>query len=284
MGWPFWAPTQLAQAEQALDLAGLQPGERLVDLGCGDGRVLVVAARRGAIATGVELDPDLAALARRTCEEAGVTATIVEADFSTFPIEADVVFAFLSPAALQRLAPRLAALPAGTRIVTRGFGVPGWVPDEAADRSFLHRVPVRTFRHEVEEPGWENAGVLVGLRSGVLALIGVKLHHPGGAVDVGPANGLERTVSTFAGAEQLDRATAVVVDLEWPPQPAGTVVSGTLEAGGFPPLAVFGVYTDGDTGVWGLRKSGVERVGRALAGTASPARAEAVLDAARRVA
>src|SRR5687767_14701194 len=110
-GWPFWAATSDERIEQALDLAELQPGEHLIDLGCGDGRVLLrAAADRDAKVTGVELDRELASRARALLDALDVGAEVIEADFTTVDLaDVDVVFAYLSPATLQRLESHLAA-------------------------------------------------------------------------------------------------------------------------------------------------------------------------------
>src|SRR5207302_5004295 len=82
VGWPFWAGTSDERVDEALRLAGLRPGERLLDLGCGDGRVLLRAAEAyGATVIGVELDSGLAATARQRLAAAGVDGTVLEADF-----------------------------------------------------------------------------------------------------------------------------------------------------------------------------------------------------------
>jgi hypothetical protein len=109
--------TPVGLIEPLLRLADLQAGKLLVDLGCGDGRVLVEAARRlGARAVGYETDPALVAAGRRRIADAGLdgSVTIIEGDAKTADLaEADVVFAFLPPeavdellvAALQRMKP-----------------------------------------------------------------------------------------------------------------------------------------------------------------------------------
>jgi SAM-dependent methyltransferase len=142
VGWPFWAGTSDERVDEALRLAGLRPGERLLDLGCGDGRVLLRAAEAyGARVSGVELGAGLAATARQRLAAAAVDGTVLEADFELVPIEADVVFAFLSPATLQRLRPRLGVLPSHARVVTTGYPVPGWLPNGLGDRVYLYRLP-----------------------------------------------------------------------------------------------------------------------------------------------
>ena len=84
LGWPFWAGTSDERVDEALRLAELRPGEGLLDLGCGDGRVLLRAAEAyGAKVRGVELDPGLAATARERLAAAGADGTVLEADFET---------------------------------------------------------------------------------------------------------------------------------------------------------------------------------------------------------
>lgn len=122
---------------KALDMARLQPGERLVDLGCGDGRVLVVAAKRyGAYAVGVELNPLLAKLAARECRFAGVwgSVDVVHGDLFSFDVSPfDVVYVYPSPAVVRRLAFKLAAeCREGCRVVVHDHPLPAAEPVAAA--------------------------------------------------------------------------------------------------------------------------------------------------------
>jgi len=102
-----YLPSPESVIRTALELAGLREGERLVDLGCGDGRVLVIAARDyGAYAVGVELNPLLVRLARREARLAGVggAVSIVQGDLFLFDISRfDVVYCYPSPAVTRRL-------------------------------------------------------------------------------------------------------------------------------------------------------------------------------------
>jgi SAM-dependent methyltransferase len=127
-----WVPTSPELVEKMLDLAKVGPSDFVVDLGSGDGRNVIAAAKRGARALGVEYNPDMVALAQRLAAEAGVSdkATFVqgdmfEADFS----EATVLALFLLPDNLERLKPKFNKLKPGSRIVLNTFGVPGWKPD-----------------------------------------------------------------------------------------------------------------------------------------------------------
>jgi SAM-dependent methyltransferase len=279
-GWPFWAATSDDRIGEALRLAGLQPGERLVDLGCGDGRVLLRAAEAfGAEVLGVELDPGLAAIARELLAAAGVGGTVVEADFDAVPIEADVVFAFLSPATLQRLRPRLQALPAHARIVTTGYPVPGWLPNDLGDRVYLYRMPPNDQPVDREQRGWVSAGALVSVTPAAPALVAVKLQTDGGPLRVSVTGaGLDGWLTTRTGADEAAPGEPVVVDLRFEPAPEGTEASGTLEVEGAGLFPLFAVADDGDPGIFGLSESGCDLVADAMA----QGRLASVLDEARR--
>ncbi|MBI4520523.1 MAG: class I SAM-dependent methyltransferase [Gemmatimonadetes bacterium] len=132
-----WVPTPPSLVEKMLDMAEVTPQDFVVDLGSGDGRNVVAAAKRGARALGVEYNPDMVELSRRNAAEAGVgdRATFVqgdmfEADFS----KATVLALFLLPDNLRRLTPKFLDLQPGTRIVGNTFGIGDWLPD-ATERS-----------------------------------------------------------------------------------------------------------------------------------------------------
>lgn len=270
-GWPFWAATSDERIELAFDLAELQPGEHLIDLGCGDGRVLLRAASyRRARVTGVELDPDLAARARALLAEHDIDrATVVEADFSDVDLsDVDVVFAYLSPATLQRLEPHLAAnLRPKARLVTTGYAVPGWEPDGRGERCYLYRPPLTVRPVDRTRRGWDSAGVLVALPPETQTLVGVKLHAHGGRLEVRIADGdLAGVAALRTGADHPDAGDEIVVDVRVDPRPRGTRVAGTLELVGRdePPFGVFAVVDDGPSGVWGLSATGCDAVGAAF--------------------
>lgn len=130
-----WVPTPLALVEKMLDLAELTPKDRLVDLGSGDGVLVIAAAHRGARARGIEYDRGLVAYAKRKAEEAGVSrlttfdrADIFKSDFSG----ATVVTTFLLPSMNLRLRPTFLAMKPGTRIVANTFSIAEWEPDATA--------------------------------------------------------------------------------------------------------------------------------------------------------
>jgi len=265
--WPFWAATSDARIDEALRLAGLQPGERLIDLGCGDGRVLLRAAEAfGAVVTGVELNPDLAETARFVLDAAGVEGTVLEADFESAPIDADVVFAFLSPAPLQRLRPRLAALPPTTRVVTTGYPIPGWLPNDLGERVYLFRLPAAELPVDRTVRGWVTPGALVSIAPDAPGLVSVKFQTDGGPVRVEQSGaGLEEWLSTRTGADVAAPGEEIVVDLSFEPAANGTAAAGTLEVKGAGLFRLFAVADDGEPGIWGLSESGCDLVADRLA-------------------
>lgn len=116
-----------------LDLAGVRAGDRLIDLGSGDGRIVIAAAKRGARALGVEIDRALVERSREAARREGVAdrATFVAQDlFETDVSDANVVTLYLLPDVNARLAPKfLATLRPGTRIVSHDYGLGDWPPD-----------------------------------------------------------------------------------------------------------------------------------------------------------
>lgn len=137
-----WVPTPEPLVERMLDMAQVGPGDVVFDLGSGDGRTVIAAAKRGARAVGVEYNPDLVALSRRDAEREGLPAErarfvlgdIFETDFSS----ATVVTLYLLPDLNLRLRPALLALRPGTRVVSHMFRMEAWEPDET---SYLGNTP-----------------------------------------------------------------------------------------------------------------------------------------------
>lgn len=135
-GKPPFITTPANVADRMLVLAGTGPGDLVVDLGSGDGRIVIAAARNfGARGIGLELDPGLVAISRDNARAAGVAdrvefrvADVLKADFSS----ADVVTAYLLPWLLARLGNSfLYDLKPGSRIVTHAFRLSGWQPDRS---------------------------------------------------------------------------------------------------------------------------------------------------------
>ena len=127
-----WVTTPELLVERMLDVAGLTSSDFLIDLGSGDGRLVVAAARRGARAKGIEFNPELVAYATEQAEKAGVgwRATFEQGDIFTADLsQATVITLFLSSEINLKLRPTLLALEPGTRVVTNTFEMADWEPD-----------------------------------------------------------------------------------------------------------------------------------------------------------
>jgi len=144
-----YVPTPEAVVEGMLDMAGVQPGERLVDLGSGDGRIAIAAAKRGARAMGVEINQRLVSRARLNAEMAGQkdNARFVRDDlFAVSLREADVVTLYLLPQINEKLRPKLLTeMRPGARVVSHAFDMGDWPPDDhqriAEKNVYLWTVP-----------------------------------------------------------------------------------------------------------------------------------------------
>ena len=124
-----WVPTPHQLVEKMLDMAQVTPQDYVIDLGSGDGRTVIAAAKRGARSLGVEYNPEMVEYSRRAAEREGVSARakFVQGDMYQADIsQATVLPLFLLQDNLRKLAPRFAALKPGTRIVTNGFLIPTW--------------------------------------------------------------------------------------------------------------------------------------------------------------
>ena len=133
-----WVPSPPATVEMMLDLAKITDRDFVIDLGSGDGRNVIAAAKRGAHALGVEYNPDMVKLSRRIAASQGVANRVefVEGDMYEADIsKATALVLFLLSENLGKLKARLAALPPGTRIVNNGFQMPGWDAEETAKAS-----------------------------------------------------------------------------------------------------------------------------------------------------
>jgi SAM-dependent methyltransferase len=128
-----WVPTEQALTNKMLDLAKVTPQDYVIDLGSGDGRIVVTAARRGARALGIEYNADLVTLSKQNAIKAGVVdkAQFVEADlFESDFSQATVITMFLLPDINLKLRPKILDLKPGTRVVSNSFDMAEWNPDQ----------------------------------------------------------------------------------------------------------------------------------------------------------
>jgi hypothetical protein len=127
-----WVPTPDTLVARMLDMAEVTPQDYLIDLGSGDGRTVIAAAKRGLRAHGIEYNPDMVTLAKRRAEAAGVAdrATFEQADiFETDFSKAQVLTLFLLPELNERLRPQILDLEPGTRVVSNSFAMGDWEAD-----------------------------------------------------------------------------------------------------------------------------------------------------------
>ncbi|MBY0496140.1 MAG: class I SAM-dependent methyltransferase [Cyanobacteria bacterium] len=127
-----WVPSPPDMVNKLMELGQVTSKDFVMDLGSGDGRNVIAAAKLGAQALGVEYNPDMVELSRRLAREAGVAdkAQFVQADMYEYDIsKATVMALFLLPVNMNRLAPKFFNLAPGSRIVANTFGIEGWEPD-----------------------------------------------------------------------------------------------------------------------------------------------------------
>lgn len=131
-----WVPTPQALVDRMLDMGKVTAKDYVIDLGSGDGRTVITAAKRGAKALGIEYNPDMVELSKRNAANEGVTdkasfvkADLFESDFS----QATVITMFLLPDINLRLRPKILNLKPGTRIVSNSFDMGEWKADETVN-------------------------------------------------------------------------------------------------------------------------------------------------------
>src|SRR5213593_592064 len=130
-----WVPTPQALVDKMLDMAKVTPQDYVIDLGSGDGRTVITAAKRGSKAHGIEYNPEMVELSKRNAAKEGVSdratfakADLFESDFS----QAQVITMFLLSSINMKLRPKILDLKPGTRIVSNTFNMGEWKPDQSS--------------------------------------------------------------------------------------------------------------------------------------------------------
>jgi len=129
----IWVPTPNSLVERMLDMAKLTPKDIHYDLGSGDGRTVIAAAKRGAQAIGVEYNPDMVALSERAAAKEGISgkAKFIHGDiFQTDFSQATVLTLYLLPSLNVKLRPTILKMKPGTRVVSHAFTMDDWQPDQ----------------------------------------------------------------------------------------------------------------------------------------------------------
>jgi SAM-dependent methyltransferase len=130
-----WVPTPQGLVDKMLNMARVTPKDYVIDLGSGDGRTVISAAKRGARALGIEYNPEMVELSKSNAAKEGVgdKTTFVQADlFESDFSEATVITMFLLPEINLKLRPKILDLKPGTRIVSNSFTMGEWTADETA--------------------------------------------------------------------------------------------------------------------------------------------------------
>ena len=219
-----WVPTPESLVEKMLDMAAVTAQDVVMDLGSGDGRMIIAAAKRGARAIGVEYNSEMVALSRRSAQEAGVAdkATFIEGDMYTADIsKASVMALFLLPTNLDKLAPKFLNLKPGSRLVLNTFGITGWTPD-ATERmendctswctAMLYIVPAKV------EGTWKST-------QGELTLDQDFQMVSGSLVSAGASTAIQK------GRLRGEEITFVVGDAEYTGRVNGDTIEGTRKSG-----------------------------------------------------
>lgn len=129
----IWVPTRQELVDKMLDLAKVTPNDYVIDLGSGDGRTVITAAKRGARALGIEYNSDMVELSKRNAAKEGVAdkARFIQGDiFETDFSEATVLTLFLLPNLNLKLRPKILDMKPGVRVVSNTFDMGDWTPDE----------------------------------------------------------------------------------------------------------------------------------------------------------
>ncbi|MFN7085597.1 MAG: SAM-dependent methyltransferase [Burkholderiales bacterium] len=147
----IWVPTPQALVERMLQMAKVTPADYVVDLGSGDGRTVITAAKKfGVRALGIEYNPDMVELSKRNAEKEGVAGRteFMKADiFTTDFSKATVITMYLLPQLNLKLRPTLLNMKPGTRVVSHAFSMDDWQPDQIESvegrTAYLWIVPAR---------------------------------------------------------------------------------------------------------------------------------------------
>ncbi|MGB5081038.1 MAG: class I SAM-dependent methyltransferase [Burkholderiales bacterium] len=179
----IWVPTPDFLVERMLQMAQAGPRDYVVDLGSGDGRTVILAAKKfRARSLGVEYNPKMVELARRNAEKEGVAggAKFVEGDIFAFDFgEATVVTLYLLDELNLRLRPRLLAMKPGTRIVSHEFDMGDWSPDETTT---VNDHPARLWVVPAKLEGDWKLGYEIGAPAGAVLRFKQSFQHVEGTI------------------------------------------------------------------------------------------------------
>ncbi|MBI4294242.1 MAG: class I SAM-dependent methyltransferase [Betaproteobacteria bacterium] len=218
-----WVPSPQALIDKMLDMAKVTPEDYVIDLGSGDGRTVISAAKRGARALGIEYNPDMVALSRRNAEAALVShrAAFVQGDiFESDLSQATVITLFLLPELNLKLRPAILSLKPGTRIASNTFTMGEWEPDESFSVGCVPYCTVHTWIVPARVEGrWKFAHGELVLRQEFQKLTGTLGN--GGS-----------TVPISGGRLRGDEIYFVAGDSEYHGRVLGNAIEGAAKSGG----------------------------------------------------
>jgi SAM-dependent methyltransferase len=159
-----FVPTPPSAVERMVEIAEIRPGEVVYDLGCGDGRIVIAAAKRQKIkAVGVDIDPERVAESLENVRAAGLDSSVEIRQADVFDLdlsEADVVFLYLTPRLNERLMPQLRRLKPGARIISYEFDMGSAKPVQVVRERFDRYGEQRIYKwvvpwEESDAAGWD---------------------------------------------------------------------------------------------------------------------------------
>jgi SAM-dependent methyltransferase len=219
----IWVPTPQVVVDTMLDMAKVTSSDYVIDLGSGDGRIVIGAAKRGATALGIEYNPDMVELARRAATEEGVAARatfekadIFESDFS----KATVITMYLLTSLNLKLRPKILDMKPGTRIVSNNFDMEDWQPDQRItftesnlwNTAYLWIVPAKVDGIWQLDKGQINVTQKFQYINGTLTTMGKDM--------------------AFSGKLDGDKISFTAGDREYTGTVSGSMISGTHDGGG----------------------------------------------------
>src|SRR6266849_1186193 len=181
----IWVPTPDEVVDRMLTMAQVGPSDFHMDLGSGDGKIVIAAAKRGAKALGIEYNPDMVKVAQDNAQKAGVgdkasfrRADIFQTDFS----QATVITLYLLPALNMKLRPTILSMRPGTRVVSHSFTMEDWEADEISTmdgrRAYFWIVPANVMGSWALEAGGQKSELVLEQTfqkiNGTVALGGVR--------------------------------------------------------------------------------------------------------------
>ena len=158
-----YVPTPDDVVERMLEMANVGPGDYVIDLGCGDGRIVIAAAKRGAFGHGVDIDPQRIKEAQENANKAGVADKVIFVEENIYDTDfsrANVIAMYLFPSINIKLRPSLLEnLEPGSRIVSHDFNMDEWKADKQHGRMAEHAIHFWIVPAKVEGAwSWKNAG------------------------------------------------------------------------------------------------------------------------------